>query len=261
MLPRKNLHLYLIHEHDQFKLRALEIYPITTSTSLSEEEMLNLMSIEIPFSNLLSESLSMLGRQRQPNVNEIQHYVLQRLSQTNTKEVIDDYAYRDLVCLLYADASMGNNDYPGSKQDLSLVLGAIDEAIEAFKRHAINDGYDVTVTVAAQLPDFSNKIDILLDSLKQEPSSSHPGLSQFITWWLDIELNQGITATNAESRGQLLASLIKPLLSGEKIYRGDPKSSSLQDFSIFEPVTIGSAIKLLPEDNAKYISSANLVNL
>ena len=219
-MPKKILTIYLHHDDHCFKLRAIEVSPIETTNDDDDAMILSLVAgCEPPFAACLREALNKL--------TDTDRYhcfatggLFKKMRESFQSELINvtvdeqpRHIYHDLVLQLFPDAA--NTPHPDNQPYLLILLGAIDLAVNLFLKQAINSDFDVSVHYCNELPDFSNKPDIIRAAYalpaprSPEPS---PPLSRHIAAWMISEIYSDAYMRNNISRKVLADTVLKPLL-------------------------------------------------
>lgn len=117
--------------------------------------------------------------------------LFKHLRDTYTREVIRDsenaatYLYQDVDMILFAsyDAWTREEYHRGQETDMYCLLGAVDNAVQAFKTNAVNDKYTVNVNISAEPTDFSDKLSIIRHAFKDSANFKH-AISRHTAGWI-----------------------------------------------------------------------------
>lgn len=193
-MQRKILNVYLYRDtsvEDQmcYKIRFIEMQSMENFPHDLDNVIMDLYSgMEAPFAACLSNELDkykdhpgalLIGRTENKNGG-----LFKKLCDSYTREVFhtdQSYIYQDVDLLLSASDPF-ERDHRGGEQDLFCILGSLDNAIKTFRNNAAKDGYDVSVNLCLEKPDFNEHLNIIENAFANTRDAQQSFSQQTATW-------------------------------------------------------------------------------
>lgn len=193
-MQRKILNVYLYRDisvEDQmcYKMRFIEMQSMENFPHDLDNVIMDLYSgMEAPFAACLSDELDkykdhpglpLIGRIEVKNGG-----LFKKICDSYTREVFHNgqsYIYQDIDLLLSASDPF-ERAHRGDKKDMFCILGALDNAIMAFRNNAVKDGYEVSTNLCLEKPDFNEHLDIIENAFANTSDSQQSFSLQIANW-------------------------------------------------------------------------------
>lgn len=226
-MQRKILNVYLYRDDashcPRFKMRLIEMQSVKSFPPELDATFLEAFAgVEPPFALCLSDGLDNYNAVPLGHSCNEAGTLFRSLSDGYTREIIRDaeqcYIYQDIDFLLFAEApSAADTSYRGNDHDLLKLLGFLDDAVDTFRQHAVNDHYEVQVNICKSLPDFSKKLDILRDTFANQLTEPVQSIAlHAINWLITTIHDSSSTIELSPSTIEMADFMLRPILAANE---------------------------------------------
>lgn len=196
-MQRKSLNVFLYRDRSadnqlRYKMRLIEMQDLENCAEHLDQTVIDLYAgIDVPFAVFLNEELDKYKDNpgmplMMSGIENEAGGLFKRLRDRYTREIVRDkdiaatYLYQDLDMIMLASSDKTHHH---SEEDMYCLLGAVDNAIEAFRAKADPDEYAVSVHLITSPADFNDKVSIIRGAFSS-PKDATRSISRQAAEWI-----------------------------------------------------------------------------